>query len=309
MYQELVKVLMNNLKNLLPFKIILILVLIYVYIVTDNELYNTNYLEGENQIVGTITQINVSENKITLIIKSKEKILVNYYLNNQKNIKNLKCGYLIKVKGTLKRPNENTNFNLFNYRHYLLSQKIYWILQLESYEIIDTETNLYYKIKNHFYERIENIKLSKKYLKAFILGENDIDENIMASYRFNGISHLLAISGMHVTLISLIILYILNLVSKNKLFNYFLVILFIIFYMFLTSLKPPIIRSSLLFLIFTLNKIFNTKINTLQFLISLAIFLLLINPYYIYDLGFKFSFIVSFYLILFKNLFINKKYF
>ena len=302
--------LMNNLKNILPFKLVIVLVLIlfYVYVITTNEIYNTKYLGDETSIIGIIKQINLEDNKISLVIDSEEKVLVNYYLNNKK-IPNLKRGYLIKVEGVLKKPNKNTNFNLFNYRNYLLSQKIYWIFQADSYEIIDTEVNIYYQFKNALYKRIENINQSKTYIKTLVLGDNNIDDEIMESYRFNGISHLLAVSGMHVTLISLLILAILKIFSKNDKFNYLIVIFIIVIYMFLTDLKPPIIRAGLLFILLTFNKIFKFKIKTLTYLCLIFAFLLLINPYYIYDLGFKFSFVVTFYLILFKDLYIKQNYF
>ena len=41
------------------------------------------------------------------------------------------------------------NFNLFNYKNYLLSKKIKWIFEIEEYEIISNKISLKYEIKNY----------------------------------------------------------------------------------------------------------------------------------------------------------------
>ena len=78
---------------------------------------------------------------------------------------------------------------------------------------------------------------------TFILGNSkELDENILKSYRLNGVSHLLAISGMHITLISGLLLYTLNIISKQKKLNYLITILILFIYMFLVNFREKIIR-------------------------------------------------------------------
>ena len=145
-------------------------------------------------------------------------------------------------------------------------------------------------------------------MQAFILGNNkEIDENIMQSYKLNGISHLLAISGMHITIISSILLFILNHISKRRKVNYFLVIITLILYILLTDFMPSVVRASLLFIILTINKIINIKIQTIYILLLICAICLFHNPYIIYNIGFLFSYTISFFLIFFKEIINSKK--
>ncbi len=284
---------MNYLKTRLPFKaiIILLIALIYCLIVIKLDVFNSKY-SSEKEITGVVLKIKQKDKYQEIIIKGKEKLLV-----YDKTKTNLKLGYKIYLKGELIKPKDNTNFNLFNYRKYLLGQKIYWIFNADEIKIKDKNSNFLYKIQNYLNERINKITYSKKYIQALVLGDNDIEQKIKEIYQINGISHLLAVSGMHVTLLSMIILNILKIFINNKKIIYLILILIISFYAVITGLKPPIIRATLMFILLTIK-----KSNPLKYLILVAAFLLIYNPYCIYDVGFKFSFIICFYLLLFGKI-------
>ena len=276
---------MKKLKIALLSKIILIIAIAYTFTITNNLIYKTNYNEGDITLIGKIINITYSDDKTDLIIKSKEKIKVTYYGNLS-----YKLGDYVRVSGTLNIPYDNTIFNLFNYRKYLLSNKIYFILYANKIEKVNDNKNILYEIKNMIYERINNLK-SKDYMKTFILGDKqDLNDEILSSYQENGISHLLAISGMH---ISLLVVILSKLLKKFK-HSYFIISIFLVFYAFLTSFTPSVLRAVFLY-------IFN-KIDKKELILLIASFLLFYNPYYIYNVGFLFSFIISFYLIYFGNL-------
>ena len=106
---------MKRLKNILPYKylILVFITLIYVYIITDNLIYKTNYTPGFNELEGVITNIEIKEDKTTFILKAKEKVRVTYY-----GKLDLEIGDIVKVNGNLQIPSSNTIFNLFNYFTY-----------------------------------------------------------------------------------------------------------------------------------------------------------------------------------------------
>ncbi len=276
---------MKKLKIDLLCKIILIIACLYTFYITKNLIYYTNYEEGEITLIGKIISITYGEDKVDLIIKSKEKIKVTYYGNID-----YKLGDYIKVIGVLNKPYDNTIFNLFNYNKYLLSNKIYYILKANDIIKIKDNTNILYKIKNIIYERIDKLKC-KDYIKTFVLGDKqDLSDEILSSYQQNGVSHLLAISGMH---ISLLVVILTKLLKKFK-YNYFVISLFLIFYAFLTSFTPSVLRAVFLYIF--------KKIDKKNLILLIASFMLFYNPYYIYNVGFLFSFVISFYLIYFGNL-------
>lgn len=301
---------LKKLKILLHYKIIILLFisLIHVYIIISNNYYHSKYNLNTNKIVGNISSIKIDGNKVSIILIGKEKIIVNYYLKNVSELNKLKkykLGYKLEIIGTISKPNNNTNFYLFNYRKYLLSKKIYYIMNATNIKLLDNNPNLYYKIKNYLINRLNKMH-SNNYLKAFILGDNSsIDKEVLNSYQINGISHLFAISGMHITIFSSILLFILNKIIKNKKIIFILISLFLIFYMFITGLSPSIIRATLLFILININNIFKLKYKTLDLLLLVLSISLIINPYNIYNNGFLFSYIISLYLILFNSI-INK---
>jgi len=290
-------------KTTLPLKIfsvtLLILGIINVMLNYDTKT-KSKYNINTKEITGIITDCTKTDYAYQITLKAKENIIINY----KKDIE-CKLGTKIKAKGNLETPSTNTIFNGFNYQKYLLSKKINYIFNAKQIETINKMQNILYKIKDSLQNRINQYQ-SKDYLNTFILGNSkNIEEEIINSYQINGISHLLAISGMHITLLATIILFILNKLNKHKKINYIITIAILIFYMFLTNFSPSIIRATLMFIILTIKNSLKLKINTLYILYLVCGLYLTYNPYIIYNIGFLFSFTITFYLILFNKL-INK---
>lgn len=287
---------MKKLKIVLLFSI-----LVYVGIILKNKIYFSKY-NNETEIIGVVTKISKKENYAKIELKAKEKILCTYNGNID-----LELGMKLKLKGKLQNIKENTNFNLFNYKEYMLSKKIKWTFKIEKYEIINLKIPIRYKIKNYITKKIEKSK-NKDYLKLFILGDNELEEETKTNYQLLGISHLFAISGMHISLLTGILLFLLDKINKRKNINIFLISLFLIFYMFLTNYSPSIIRASLLFILINIKKILKLKIENKDILLIILFSLLIYNPYYVYNLGFVFSFTISCFLIEYNKLLNHKNY-
>lgn len=278
--------------------------LIITFIITKRNITNSKYSEGFNSIEGKIVSIQTTDNHLKIILNSKEKILINY-IDDKKIIDSLKLGQIINVKGNIITPKENTNFNLFNYRNYLKSKKINWIMQAEEITIVNSNLSLLYKFKNYLIDKISNSK-NKTYLNLFILGINELDKDIKNSYQNNGISHLFAISGMHITFLTTFIFNIIKNLSNKK--KFIIITIFLFIYMFLTNYSSSILRSSYLFILLNIKKTWNLKIETNSLLIILLSCFLIYNPYYIYDIGFIFSFAISGGLIIISKNINDKSY-
>ena len=299
---------MRKLKTILKLKqkytfILFITFIIYALIITSIPTH-TIYKENDNTFEGNILSIKKYDTKTTLIIKEKnktEKILVNYY----EKIDKINLGDKVKIKGTLKLPSKNTVPNLFNYRRYLNNNNIYYILTASEITKVKNNTKILTHYKNKLHNYI-NRKKAHTYLNIFILSnKNDLDKEVLNSYQTNGLSHLFSISGMHITLLLGSILKLLDKVSYNRYYKYILLIIILIIYMYLTDFTPSILRSGIMFILLTLNKLFDFKIKTKNIIMLTFIIIVLINPYYIYNLGFQLSYLISFYLIIFAHI-INK---
>ncbi len=298
---------MIKLRTILLYNYIYYLIFIVAIIVS---LFYINFVNNKcdikkEELVGKIITQKISGNKLTMEIKSKNKVLATYFFKSEVELKkyDYKLGDKVMLKGVYSYPKDNTNFNLFSYKKYLLSKKIYTLFEISSMYKISNNKNILYYFKQKLIDRINTFPKTKSYLENLIIGSNSqIEKEVLESYRSIGVSHLFAISGMHITFLSVILLYILKKLKVYEERRYFLVFIFVLYYMFLTNFIPPMMVASIFFFLLSINKIYYFQINTINiFILSIAINLL-INPYIVYSIGFLFSSIISFFLILSKDL-------
>ena len=271
---------MTKLKIVLKYKyLILFLVVLFSFFVTNNYDYKSKYNGNEKNIEGYVLEKKINNKKSSLVIKGKEKVLVNIY-----NRVDINYHDYVSVNGILSKPNSNTIFNLFNYKRYLKEKRINYIFTGKNIKVIRKNNNIFYSIKNLIEKRINKYK-SKKYLKVFILSEkNDLDKNIKDVYKNLGIVHLLSISGSYIA----ILVFIMNKIIKNKK----IISILLITYIALTNYQISILRTVLCYILFLLNKRYKLGIDKESIIILLASFLLLMNPYYLYNIGFLLSFLL-----------------
>jgi competence protein ComEC len=191
---------MNKLKIILQSKLfyllIIIFTLVYVFTFTKIIKYNSKYENGENVIVAKVISSTKKDKELKLLVKDKEKIKVNYY--NDK-IPEIEVGSTIEINCEISDPLKNTIPNTFNYQNYLYNNKIYKICKASKITTLN-KPNLINKIKNVVINRINSYDNSNTYLNLFILGDKSyLDNDIYNLYKDNGIAHLLAISGMHLS--------------------------------------------------------------------------------------------------------------
>lgn len=291
---------MKRLRIILQYKYLFkILVIIFVtgdIFFLNTHTYKSKYKSEDNTFIGVVTKYELKDTKIVLEIKSKEKLIVHYKYGNKK-LNNLSLGDKILVKGTLQEPSQQNIPNTFNYKKYLYNKKIYYIVEANSIDKLSNNRNYLYTIKNSLYKKINNLK-SENYIKILLLGDNNISTEVNDSYRTNGISHLFSISGMHISLITNIIYFYLDRVTRNKKLKYITVDIFLILYLLLVE-TTSLLRSTIMNILFSINFILKLKINKIDILFITLIISIIINPFIIYDIGFIYSYIISFFLIMF----------
>ena len=291
---------MKRLKYILQhrylFKILAILTILISLVITQYIKKESIYT-NEKSFEGIVYKIKEKENITTLYLKSKEDLVVKYY----NKINDINLGDTVLVEGELQKPDNNTIPNLFNYKKYLYYNNIFYIVKTNKITKLSNNTSILYYIKNKISKRINKISKSNEYIKIFILGDSSsLEESITKSYRENGVSHLFSISGMHISLFASIILYILKRISYNNYYNYSIVILFLISYTLLVGSTPSVIRSLTMYILFAINKVFNLKVKSIDIMCIVLIILLSINPFYLYNISFQYSYIISFSLVLFS---------
>lgn len=294
------------------YRVTIVGVIIYALIVTLLPKYESVYKGSEEDFLCSIDNYKIEENKMKLELICKEKLVGSYYFKNDEYKffkEKVNIGSSVIVKGKLVSPKNNTVPYLFNYKKYLYNKRVYYTLKIDSIKILNENSNPFIKLKNRVIKHVNSYKDST-YLYAFILGKTElISDEVLTSYRENGISHLFALSGLHVSIFSSILLFILKKLKFKEILNNVLIFIFLLLFSFITGFSPSILRATLLFFLLGINKVFYLNIRTLDILYLVFIILVIINPFIIYNLSFILSFTAAFFLIFSSDLLKGKNYF
>ena len=176
-------------------------------------------IEAHSKLEGMVTQI-IPKEKTTAIYLKDVTILtldnkqinstdINKILLYYTDTNNLKIGNKICLTGTLQKFQEGTNPGQFNEYLYYKSNNI-------DYKIFGESLQIIHKKYDFFGENLRKMreKFSKVYqdtlgedagiICAMVLGEKSaIDIDTKELYQKNGIAHILAISGLHITMIGM----------------------------------------------------------------------------------------------------------
>ncbi len=280
---------MKVLKNILKLKVLIpvcILLLSISFFYSKKSIYS-----NETKVYGYIKSYKVVNDYVTFYLSSKEDLVCTYKSSSF----NYNLGDYVLLEGSLELPSNNTIFNLFNYKKYLKYEGINYIFNVSSITKLKDNKNIFYGVKNYIMKKI-NSNINKNYLYTFILGNDDfIDDDVIESYRVNGISHLFSLSGMHISIFTMVIL---KIFGKCK-FKDLIAIVFILFYLSITY-SESILRASVMFILFKLNK--KLKVSNINIMILTLIIALLIDIHIIFKMGFQYSYLTSLFLVLYSNL-------
>lgn len=251
----------------------------------------SKYVGNEKEFEGIVYKIKNSNNKRMIYIKGKEKIIINDYDMSVE----VSLGDKVKVMGNLEKPSNNTLPKQFNYKKYLYYEKIYYLVKANKIRVTKKNTSILYYIREQIKDRIDDVLYGKEYIQMFLLGDSSLlDEQVMESFRSNGISHLFSISGMHISLFAGLLLFVFKRISYNNFYNYGMVILFLLFYTLLVGGTASVVRSLVMYILFAVNKLGNFKIRKIDIMIIVLGVMLIINPYYLYNMSFQYSYLISF---------------
>lgn len=257
--------------------------------------------------LATVDSINRNEDKTKLTLKvekvnrkklrKKEKLLLTY-----RGKREFLLGEKLEFETKLSQADRNKNPKLFNYRRHLKSKKIYNIGYIEDRNIIREVMDIGpgYRLKNKFRERVDtslNLGFSsrnKDLLSSIILGENYLEAEEVNKYRNLGLAHILAVSGLHIGIISMSIFSILSLMKLNKNISRIIVIGFIWFYGYLINFPVSILRANIMLSILYLSKNLKEPYDYKNTLYLSLLILLIVNPFYIFSLSFILSFASTF---------------
>lgn len=266
----------------------------------------SNKKEKEYRNVYKVKVYSVNENK-----KFKNTYL---YLYTSKNI-DFKYGSVIKINADFEKPSVRRNYKGFSYKNYLKTIKIYGSLTLkDNYKVLKyDDINIFSRLSNTINLKIKNNirnmlpEDTAELLIGIILGDKDnIDTDIKENFKISGISHLLAVSGAHINYIILGMTFFLSNLKINKNYRNFILLIFLVFFMFLTNFQISVIRASISAILILFSKLVYKQSDTINSMVLSLLIILIQNPFSLFNLSLQLSFggtlgILLFYKKLYKE--------
>ena len=261
-----------------------------------------NYLEKSYDKIPENAEIEIQAEIVSLKIKGeyKDKYIVKskygkrfyLYVNTKKEFD---YGDIVEVKGIFSKVNKATNEYCFDYREFLKQKKIDGNIMASKVNLLRKNSMLCkiskVKIKLNKYIDENYSDTASGFLKTLLLGEtNEIEKEIKEDFTKANISHILAISGMHISIIILVIKNIMQILKFDKRLEKIFLNLLIICYIFFIDYPISAIRVAITQVILLITFFTNRKSNFYN-TISITLFIiLLLNPYNIESTAMQLSF-------------------
>lgn len=138
------------------------------------------------------------------------------------------------------------------------------------------------------------------YMKSLLLGlSQEVSPELEAMYANLGLTHILAISGLHVTLVSSMFLWCLERIGASRKWAFITAVFFLMGYVFLVGASSSAIRSGLMGSVGLLCQVLGKRLDGKEVWAGALIIMLVVNPFQLWHVGFQLSFAVTLGLIIF----------
>lgn len=275
-----------------------------------------------------VLQITLEEKTVKKIKTQKANATVHYIIRNNelfqvegkiivyfKNNNTPQYGARILIKGQLQLINGSGNPGSFDYSKYALMMGLTHqiFIDTSNYFVIDS-FNSNVLLRSLESTRNTIVELLRRYIpdernaglaEALLIGyKNDLDKELVHSYSSTGVVHIVAISGLHVGLIYLLLLYILKPLRRIQVSKYVIPVVILLglwSFTFLAGAQPSVLRSTIMFSFIVIGQILTQKSSVYNSLALSAFFLLCYNPSWLWDFGFQLSYSAVFSILLFSQ--------
>ncbi len=245
------------------------------------------------------------QNEDSLIKKDADMML---YLQKSKGAKKLSYGNRLWVRSEINELLPPKNPYEFDYRNYLNLKSVYYQVYADSTSWEKANENHGYwlvkrsiELRLNLLEEIQEWDISeqeKTVTKALLLGyRSDIDDDLLKAYSAAGAMHVLAVSGLHVGIVYLVFSYLLFFLKKIKRGNIIRTLILVLLlwgYALITGLSPSVVRAATMFTFVAVGTGFRRTTSIYNTLLASAVFLLLIKPTYLFEVGFQLSYAAVF---------------
>ena len=295
--------------------VVIFFTLIMGFMLMSNEITTRNHIYDlkENTVIvqGKIYKIENTAFGKNIYLKGVEvengekNVSVKRIFVNTEKIPNVKIGNIIKVRGKLRQFEEAANKGNFDSRKYYLSLGFYGKIEAGTIEIINSNYSGIrqglYELRMEIIERLEKLCSDNKgifsiinnkngIIGAIILGDKtDLDSDIKELYSVSVISHILDISGLHISFIGMAIYRLLRR-RFRFLFSAAVSIPVVLSFGIMSGFGISTIRAIIMFILKIMGEVLGRKYDAITAISLAGLVLLVQNPFVVCNSGFQMSF-------------------
>ncbi len=206
-------------------------------------------------------------------------------------------GDRLRITGKLQRPAEDIDG--FNYQDYLAKDGVYSVIYWSKIELLERKKeNIYAKILEFKGKMRKSIRQNLSYpqssiLSAMILGDKgQIPNDLKQSLNLAGVRHITAISGMHITILTCILMAFLLGFGLWRWQAFYFSIALMVLFIIMTGLQPSAVRAGIMGGLFLLSQYLGRTNASSRTMFFAAAGMLAANPLLLkLDAGFQLSFL------------------
>jgi competence protein ComEC len=221
-------------------------------------------------------------------------------------------GDALTLHGTLRSPSPARNFGGFDYRRYLRLHHTHWLLSAKGVDQAQVEPAAKRlsvvqllrwndALRDALSRRMDLIFPAPQagFMKSMLIGQtDDLDPERFQQFSELGLTHILAVSGLNIAIFLGVCMWIMRRLKLTK-ETYLLVCIWLMpFYILLTGASPSIVRAGLMSMIALYAARRGLMKDVLHIMAIVAWIMLLWNPYFLLDVSFQLSFLVTLGLIM-----------
>jgi competence protein ComEC len=216
-----------------------------------------------------------------------------------------KYGDKILIQGGLQQIKSAGNPGGFNYSRYMVFQQTLHQVYLKKDKFILLNEHSNNKLFSFiFWARTTIINTLQKYIvgnkkvsgiaEALLIGyKEDLDKDVVQAYSNTGVVHIIAISGMHLGLIYIGLVWLfsrLPFIKRSAISRVILILGCLWLFSLITGASASVLRSAVMFTCIIIGKEFFKQASIYNSLASSAFLLLCYNPFLLWDVGFQLSY-------------------
>ncbi len=219
-------------------------------------------------------------------------------------------GNRLQIQGSLYPNTAPKNPFQFDYGNYLKNKQIYGQLYADVTQIkvsFQIEKDIWFyaaQIRNSIIDNLKKDGFNTTELNvalALLLGQQqDIDPDIIQDYQYAGAVHILSVSGLHIGFILLFVTFILKPIPNNKkgsLLKLIVILCSLWLFGIVAGLAPSVVRSVTMFSFVAIGQHLRRSVNIYHTLLVSILLILLVQPKFLFDVGFQLSYLALFFIL------------